>query len=314
LSSAPPLLRAVVFAYSEMGAMGLETLLELGAEIPLVVTHPDDPDEKSWFRSVGALAETASIPVFRSKGPRAAGCAEAVREARPEFLFSFYYRRLIPPEILTLAPRGAFNLHGSLLPRFRGRAPVNWALIEGAEKTGVTLHVMDADVDHGDIVGRKEVPIAPRETALSLSRKLVEAGRALLVETVPAIARGEEKRVPQDHAGATVYGGRRPEDGRIDWSQSAIEIERLVRAVADPWPGAFGYLGPRKLVVWEAWPEEGAGSLCPGAIRMDRETRTVRIETGQGCLRLDRIQLEGEPTGTAWNVLRDRVEEGGRLT
>ncbi len=307
-------LRAVVFAYSEMGAMGLETLLALGAEIPLVVTHPDDPDEKSWFRSVGALAEAASIPVFRSKGPRAEGLREAVRDARPDFLFSFYYRRLIPPEILALAPRGAFNLHGSLLPRFRGRAPVNWALIEGAEKTGVTLHVMDADVDHGDIVGQKEVPIAPRETALSLSRKLVETGHALLVETVPAIARGEEKHVAQDHAGATVYGGRRPEDGRIDWSRSAIEIDRLVRAVTDPWPGAFGYHGPRKLIVWEAWPEEGAGSLLPGTIRMDRNTRTVRVETGGGRLRLERIQFEGESAGAAWDVLRDRVEEGGRLT
>jgi len=314
LSAGLPLLRAVIFAYSEMGAMGLEALLALGAEIPLVVTHPDDPDEKSWFRSVGALAEAASIPVFRSKGPRAPGCRDAVRDARPDFLFSFYYRRLIPPEILVLAPRGAYNLHGSLLPKFRGRAPVNWALIEGAEKTGVTLHVMDADVDHGDIVGQREIPIAGRETALSLSRKLVEAGRALLVETVPAIARGEEKHIPQDHAGATVYGGRRPEDGRIDWWRGAIEIDRLVRAVTDPWPGAFGYLGARKLIVWESWPEEGAGSLRPGTIRMDRDTRTVRVETGGGCLRLERVQLEGESAGAAWDSLRGSVEEGGRLT
>jgi methionyl-tRNA formyltransferase len=304
----------VVFGYSEMGAMALETLLALGADVPLLVTHPDDPGEKAWFRSVGAIAEGAGIPVFRSKGAKAPGLLEAVRDARPEFIFSFYYRRLIPAAILELAPRGAYNLHGSLLPAFRGRAPVNWAILLGAEETGVTLHVMDAEVDHGGIVAQRRVPIARRETALTLSRKLVEAGRALLVETIPALARGGTAITPQDHARATVFGGRRPEDGRIDWSRGAVEIDRLVRAVADPWPGAFGYLGPRRITVWEALPEEGAGGLRPGTVRLDAATRAVRVETGAGMLRVLRAQIEGEEAGLAWDVLRGRIEEGGRLT
>ena len=309
-----PLLRAVVFAYSEMGAMGLETLLSLGAEIALLVTHPDDPGEKAWFRSVGTLAEEAGIPVFRSKGARAAGLEDAVRQARPDFLFSFYYRRLIPEEILRIPARGAFNLHGSLLPAFRGRAPVNWAILQGARETGVTLHGMDAEVDHGDIVAQRRVPIAPRETAPTLSRKLVEAGRELLLDAIPRLARGEATFTPQDHARATIFGGRRPEDGRIDWRRSAVEIDQLVRAVTDPWPGAFVFLGPRKLILWESFPEEGPGSLRPGTVRVDGERRAIRVETGEGLLRLGRVQIEGEEAGAAWDLLRDRIEEGGMLT
>ena len=307
-------MRAVVFAYSEMGAMGLETLLALGAEIPLVVTHPDNPDEKTWFRSVASVAEEAGIPVFRSKGARAPGLLEAVRDARPDFLFSFYYRRLIPEAILRLAPRGAFNLHGSLLPAFRGRAPVNWAILHGAGETGVTLHGMDPEADHGDIAAQARVAIAPRETALSLSRKLVEAGRGLLLETIPRLARGEVVPTPQDHAKATIFGGRKPEDGRIDWRRSAVEIDRLVRAVTDPWPGAFGFLGPRKIILWETFPEAGPGSLQPGTVRVDGGERRIRVETGQGFLRLLRVQLEREEAGSAWEILRGRIEEGGRLT
>jgi len=309
-----PLLRAVVFAYSEMGAMGLETLLSLGAEIALLVTHPDDPAEKAWFRSVGTLAEEAGIPVFRSKGARAPGLFEAVRDAGPEFLFSFYYRKLIPEAILRLAPRGAFNLHGSLLPAFRGRAPVNWAILQGARETGVTLHGMDAEADHGDIVAQRRVPIAPRETAPTLSRKLVEAGREMLLDAIPRLARGEATFAPQDHARATIFGGRKPEDGRIDWRRSAVEIDQLVRAVTDPWPGAFAFLGPRKIVLWEAFPEEGSGSLRPGAVRLNGRERAIRVETGEGLLRLARVQMEGEEAGAAWDLLRGRIEEGGMLT
>ncbi len=309
-----PLLRAVVFAYSEMGAMGLETLLALGADIPLLATHPDDPGEKAWFRSVGTIAENAGIPVFRSKGARAPGLLEAVRSAQPEFLFSFYYRRLIPEEILRLAPRGAFNLHGSLLPAFRGRAPVNWAILQGAEETGVTLHVMDAEVDHGDIVAQERVAITPRETAPTLSRKLVDAGRTLLQGAIPRLAGASAVLTPQDHGKATIFGGRKPEDGRIDWRRSAVEIDRLVRAVTDPWPGAFAFLGPRRLIVWEALPEEGPGSIRPGRVRLDGEQQAIRVETGEGFLRLARVQIEDEEAGGAWEMLRGRIGEGGMLT
>ena len=308
------LMRAVVFAYSEMGAMGLETLLALGADVPLVATHPDDPDEKAWFRSVGALAEEAGIPVFRSKGARAPGLLEAVRDARPDFLFSFYYRRLVPEEILRLAPRGAYNLHGSLLPAFRGRAPVNWAILQGATETGVTLHVMDTEVDHGDIVAQGRVAIERRETASTLSRKLVDAGRALLLDAIPRLARGEITFTPQDHGKATIFGGRKPEDGRIDWRLGAVDIDRLIRAVTDPWPGAFGFLGPRKFILWEAFPEQGTGSLRPGTLRVDRRERKILVETGEGLLRLGRVQIEGEEAGSAWEMLRGRIEEGGLLT
>jgi UDP-4-amino-4-deoxy-L-arabinose formyltransferase/UDP-glucuronic acid dehydrogenase (UDP-4-keto-hexauronic acid decarboxylating) len=285
-------MRAAVFAYHDVGCAGLASLLEQGHDVTAVFTHADDPGEPRWFGSVADLAAAHGIPVHRPDDGPDAVWLDALRAGRPQAVFSFYYRRLLPPEVTELPVLGAFNLHGSLLPRYRGRCPLNWVLVNGESETGVTLHHMSARLDAGDIVAQRRVPIDPEDTAPTLHGKIVQAARLLLAEALPAIARGTAPRMPQDPTAASYFGARRPEDGRLEWTRPARALHNLVRAVTHPWPGAFTRLGSRTLRVWASEPDPrraGAppGHLLPGA--------ALEVATGEGRLRLLRCQLEGEP-------------------
>jgi methionyl-tRNA formyltransferase len=228
---------AVVFAYHDVGARCLEVLLEVGIAVPLVVTHRDDPAERQWFASVRNLAEAKSIEVLED--PDDALILARVRGLEPDLIFSFYYRRMLPVAILSQARLGAYNMHGSLLPKYRGRAPVNWAVLHGETMTGATLHEMTAKPDAGRLVDQEAVPIGPDDLAIDVYRKIVAAAVMVLRRSAAALAEGRAVLRPQDLRAGSYYGGRRPEDGRIDWSRSAAEIHNLVRAVAPPYPGAF---------------------------------------------------------------------------
>ncbi|HEV8107783.1 MAG TPA: formyltransferase [Burkholderiales bacterium] len=228
---------AAVFAYHDVGVRCLRVLLEEGIEVPLVITHRDDPAETHWFESVAALARARGLETLEDPG--APAIHEKLRGMRPDFIFSFYYRRMLPPEWLVAARRGAFNMHGSLLPKYRGRAPVNWAVLMGEAETGATLHEMVAKPDAGRIVDRERVPIGEDETALEVFRKVTAAAETVLRRSLPRLVAGDAVLKDQDLARGSYFGGRRPEDGRIDWSKSAREIHNLVRAVAPPYPGAF---------------------------------------------------------------------------
>ena len=222
---------AVVFAYSEVGVRCLQVLLDAGIEIPLVVTHRDNPWEKIWFSSVAELS--------RKKGLSLVEDPPALDIPAADFLFSFYYRRMLPPEILAKARKGAFNMHGSLLPKYRGRAPVNWAVLKGETETGATLHEMTAKPDAGRIVDQERVPIGPDDTAAEVFSRVVDASETVLRRSLKNLISGKAKLIPQDLSLGSYFGARKPEDGRIDWSKSAREIHNLVRAVAPPFPGAF---------------------------------------------------------------------------
>jgi methionyl-tRNA formyltransferase len=289
----------VVCAYQEVGHAALSELIELGVEISLVVTHADDPGEERWFGSVAKLAADAGIPVLMPADPNAPDVVETLAKARPDLLFSFYFRKLLRPPILELPRLGALNLHGSLLPHYRGRAPVNWAILHGETETGVTLHYMDAKPDHGDVVGRRAVAIERDDTALSVTRKLAEAGRLLLREMVPRLAEGTAPREPQDHAAAHYFGGRTAADGEIDWTQPAESIRNLVRAVTRPWPGAFGAIEGERLFVW--WAEVRPGSGSPGALVVGDDGVPL-VGTGDGLLELVEVGREGgvSVSGRAW--------------
>ncbi|HPL63653.1 MAG: formyltransferase [Syntrophales bacterium] len=283
-------MRAVVFAYHNMGIAGLESLLRNGFEVAAIFTHEDDPEENRWFDSVADWAAGKRIPVFSPEDVNKPDWVGRIREMRPRTLFSFYYRKLLSQEILQIPPGGAFNLHGSLLPAYRGRCPVNWVLVRGEKKTGVTLHRMTARADAGDIVGRKEVPIEFEDSAVTLFRKLCRAAEDLMAELLPLIRSGQAPSIPQDPASASYFGGRKPEDGRIAWGAGADEIYNLIRAVTEPYPGAFAFL-PRgqKIMIWWAVPEEEGNGGEAGTVRISGDR--ARVAAGRGRLRLEDVQV-----------------------
>jgi methionyl-tRNA formyltransferase len=284
----------VVFGYRDVGVACVEELRDQGAEIVKVVTHADDPAEAIWFPSLAETAAAHGIPVCAPDDPNAPGFVDEVRRLRPDVIFSLYYRRLLDKALLDVPPLGAINLHGSLLPKYRGRAPINWALVRGETLTGVTLHYMDQRADHGDIIAQGPVPIAIDDTALTLSRKIAAAARLLLRETYPLIASGRAPRVPQDHAAATRFGRRRPADGLIDWRTSAWRIYNLVRAVTHPFPGAFTVWGARRVLVWAARPPRDRPEVGPpGRILGVGDGGSLDVATGHGVLEILRLQVDG---------------------
>jgi methionyl-tRNA formyltransferase len=211
-------------------------------EVALVITHEDNPNEKIWFASVAQVARDAGIPVITPTDPHAPEVLEAIRAAKPDFFFSFYYRLMLSPELLAMAPRGAFNMHGSLLPKYRGRVPVNWAVLHGETEAGATLHGMVAKPDKGAIVDQMAVPILGDDTAQDVFEKVTLAAELVLHRALPGLLDGTAVLSEQDQAQASYFGGRKAEDGRIQWKQSAQQIHNLVRAVAPPYPGAFATL------------------------------------------------------------------------
>jgi methionyl-tRNA formyltransferase len=205
--------------------------------VPLVVTHQDDPSETPWYASLFDLAKSRHLRVLAD--PPVESIEKEVAKIRPDLIFSLYYRSMLPMSVLRQARLGAYNMHGSLLPKYRGRAPLNWAIVHGERETGVTLHEMVEKPDAGRIVDQAAVPIGPDDTAVEVFQRMTAAAEAVLKRSVPALIAGKVQLRPNDLSRGSYYGRRRPEDGRIDWSKSAQEIHNLVRAVAPPFPGAF---------------------------------------------------------------------------
>jgi methionyl-tRNA formyltransferase len=258
--------KTAVFAYSEVGYVCLEELLRKGADVAVVFTHDDDPGEEIWFRSVRSLAYEYGVPV-RTDEKLGEAVAEFLRGLGIELIFSFYYRKMIPMEIIDVPRLGAYNMHGSLLPRYRGRACVNWAVLNGETETGATLHEMTESADRGDIVGQEAVPIGPEDAALDVFMKVAGAARAVLSRSLAGIESGVVEKTPQDESLATTFGRRRPEDGVIDWHKTAKQISDQVRALTRPVPGAFTHIGGKKIFVWRARMVEPENSGTPRARR-----------------------------------------------
>lgn len=240
--------RAVVFAYHAVGVRCLSVLLAHDVEVSLVFTHTDDPNENVWFESVATLAGRHRLRCATPADPNTAQWLQTVSVLQPDFIFSFYYRHMLSPDLLACAQRGALNMHGSLLPKYRGRAPVNWAILRGESQTGATLHYMVERADAGDIVDQLAVPILPDDDARAVSDKVAVAAQTVLSRSLPGLIDGSAPRRPQQLQEGQYFGRRGPEDGRIDWSRPAREIHNLVRAVAPPFPGAFTELDGRR--VW----------------------------------------------------------------
>ncbi|WP_404995049.1 formyltransferase [Cupriavidus pauculus] len=245
-------MRAVVFAYHNVGDRCLRVLHARGVDVALVVTHRDRADENIWFARVADTAAELNLSFLYGEDPSDPALADAVRTAQPDVIFSFYYRAMIPADVLAIAPSGAFNMHGSLLPKYRGRVPVNWAVLHGETETGATLHAMEAKPDAGYIVDQTSVPILPDDTAGQVFEKVTVAAEQTLWRALPAMMAGQTPRRPNRLADGSYFSGRKPEDGRIDFNQPAAAVYNLVRAVAPPYPGAFTELGGRRFVVAQA--------------------------------------------------------------
>jgi methionyl-tRNA formyltransferase len=300
--------RTVVFAYSDVGHACLARLIERGVNMVAVYTHTDAPTEARWFPSVAELAQQHGIPVHLDADLSAPGPLTTLRAERPEIIFSFYYRALLPSDVLSLPRLGAFNMHGSLLPRYRGRAPVNWAVLHGETETGATLHVMTSRADAGDIVDQQAVPIGPDDTAREVQARVCDAATQVLDRQLDALLAGTAPRRAQDHTRATKFGRRRPEDGAFSWSWPAARIHDLVRAVTHPYPGASTTLAGHRCHVWRT---RHARVAPPGDSAPPGELRSVNgglyVACGDGrWLEIVRAQLEGD-------IERDGAELGHHL-
>ena len=311
--------KAVVFAYHNVGARCLRVLRAHGIDVPLVVTHANDPAEVQWFERVADVADDMEAPWIAPLDVNTPECIARIAELAPDFVFSFYYRRMLNASVLALPRRGALNMHGSLLPRYRGRAPVNWAVLHGERETGATLHYMIEKPDAGDIVAQQAVPILPDDTAREVADKVTVAAEICLDGVLPALVAGAAPRRPNDIAHGSYFGGRTPEDGRIDWMQHARRIHDLVRAVAPPYPGALTHIGGAPARILRARLLDPDAPAAPPSLAIDRrppaggahaqhdgDTSFITVARcgGGGTLRIDALEIGGRMTSPA--LLREQ--------
>lgn len=285
--------RILFFGYSEVGYECLSLLLKRGDNVIALITHEDNPNEKIWFKTPALAARQKNIPVFTPESVNTPEWREKIAALKPDLILSVYYRNMIGTKILDLAPLGAFNMHGSLLPKYRGRAPINWAVLHGEKRIGMTLHRMVKAPDAGAIVDQEGVSISPRDSAEVAFRKVLPCAKKVLSRQIEALLAGKAKETPQDDSQATYFGGRKPEDGRILWSQSSQQIFNLIRAVADPYPGAFSDVGEARLMVWWAEPKSIATIGRTGKPGEVLSLDPLVIASGDGSLELTRVEWRG---------------------
>lgn len=284
--------RILFFGYSQVGYECLSLLLARGDNVVALVTHEDDPRETLWFKTPAIAAREAGLPVLTPVSVNTPEWRARFAALRPDLILSVYYRHMIGTPILGLARLGAWNMHGSLLPKYRGRAPVNWAVLHGESRIGMTLHRMEKSADTGAIVDQEGVDLGPRDTAEQAFRKVLPCARRILARQIDALLAGTARETPQDHSQATYFTGRKPEDGRIDWTRTTASVFNLIRAVTDPYPGAFTDVGAARLMVWWAEPASRPAGAEPGEIL---SLEPLVVATADGALELTRVEWRGTP-------------------
>ncbi len=283
--------RILFFGYSEVGYTCLDLLLGRSDNVVGLITHEDHPDEKIWFKTPAIAAREHGTPVYTPESVNTPEWIEKIAAMNPDLILSVYYRHMIGEPILQLPALGAYNMHGSLLPKYRGRAPINWAVLHGEPRIGMTLHRMVKRADAGAIVDQESVDISPQDTAEQAFRKVMPCARTVLARQIDHLLAGTAAETPQDDSKATYFGGRQPEDGRIDWTRSSTEIFNLIRAVTDPYPGAFTEAGGTQLMVWWAEPASGQSGQPGEILSLD----PLVVATGDGSLHLTRVEWRGVP-------------------
>jgi methionyl-tRNA formyltransferase len=274
-------MRVVMFGYQTWGHRTLQALLDSEHEVVLVVTHPasDHAYEKIWDDSVADLAAEHGIPVLLRRRPDDAELLARLKESEPDIIVANNWRTWIPPEVYGLPPHGTLNVHDSLLPAYAGFSPLIWALINGESEVGVTAHLMNEELDAGDIVVQHAIPVGPTDTATDLFHRTVELIAPVTRGALDQIAAGRTDFVRQDSSRASFFHKRSVEDGRIDWTWPAEDLERLVRAQSAPYPSAFTYHRGRRLEILAAGVSERRYGGTPGRI-FYREGEAVAVVAG----------------------------------
>jgi methionyl-tRNA formyltransferase len=285
---------AVVFAYHDVGYRCLSVLLAQGVNVKLVVTHQNSHSETIWFESVEELARQNGIDVRSPDNPHDDETMELLQAAQPDFIFSFYYRKLLKSSVLKLAKRGCYNMHGSLLPKYRGRVPVNWAVLRGESETGATLHEMEVKADAGPIVDQMAVPILPNDTAPQVFNKVLVAAELVLFRSLPLLIGGTATHTRMDLSEGSYFGGRNAEDGRIDWTQTAQQVHNLVRAVTYPYPGAFTDTSVGRFTIWSTVLLKDTPNEVSKTPALYTQDGVIFVCAGDGnILRILKLDLDG---------------------
>ncbi|MDB6094318.1 MAG: formyl transferase domain protein [Verrucomicrobia bacterium] len=282
--------RILFFGYSQVGYECLSLLLERGDNVVALITHEDNPNEKIWFKTPAVAAREKNIPVFTPESVNTPEWRERIAALAPDLILSVYYRHMIGTKILGLPRLGAWNMHGSLLPAYRGRAPINWAVLHGESRIGMTLHRMVKSADAGAMVDQEGVDIDPRDTAEQAFRKVLPCARRVLARQIDALLTGTVVETAQDESKVTYFGGRKPEDGRINWTQTSRQIFNLVRAVTDPYPGAFADVGAARLMVWWLELESPATQGKRGQPGEILSIMPLVVATGDGAVELTKTE------------------------
>ena len=248
-----------------------------------MLTHEDSPTETIWYDSVAQVCADHGIEAITVDDANHADVVARIRALSPDFFFSFYYRKMLGAELLAIPKRGALNMHGSLLPKYRGRVPINWAVLHGETETGASLHYMEVKPDAGNLVAQTAVPILGDDSAHEVFQKVVVAAEMTLVRALPQLIAGTATSVPLDLAAGSYFSGRKPEDGRIDWTKPAREVNNLVRAVAPPYPGAFTEIGGEHVIIARARTAISAAlqTLAAGSVVGNQQLAAIVCGDGQ---------------------------------
>ena len=303
-------MKIIFMGTPEFAVPSLRALVDSGDEVVAVVTQPDKPKGRGLEVApppTKVLAERHGIPVLQPAKIKTEEFFNELKKFNPDLICVAAYGKILPKNILDLPHYGCINVHASLLPKYRGAAPINWAIIRGEKVTGITTMKMDEGMDTGDMLLKKEVPIEDEDTGETLSEKLSEIGARLLIETIRLLKEGQLNPIPQDHSQANYAPMLKKEDGKIDWQKSAEEIRNLIRG-ALPWPSAYTNLEGKLLKIYKARLAEGGGK--PGEV-MKSDSGILRVATGKGTIDILELQIEGGKKLQTQVFLRGRrIEEG----
>lgn len=306
----------IIFMGTPDFAVGtLEALVNAGHEVVLAVTQPDKPQGRKQILIAPPVKQTAEklgIPVYQPKRVREPEALALLRGYEPELIVVAAFGQILPKELLDMPQYGCINVHASLLPKYRGAAPIQWAILNGDAVTGVTIMRMDVGLDTGDMIAKAEVAITPQDTGGSLFDRLAETGAKLCVETIPSIVDGTAVYTPQDEQAATKVGQISKKDGLIDFTRSAAAIECQIRGL-NPWPSAYTSLAGKTLKIWSAQVSDRQTEAQPGTVVLVEKDR-FGVQTGDGVLICTEVQLEGKKRMSAADFLRgNALTTGSRL-